>query len=446
MDRKLEKKRLSWQTALALATLLLAAASLTWLVLASPSNRTLTVDPDRLVIAVVEEAQFLEYIPVAGSVEPIHTVYLDAVEGGRVEEIVAEDGKHIDKGDLILRLSNSTLQKEAIATESVLLENMNTLRNTRINLAEKELLLQEELLDCSYKIQQLERGTERQRAIIASGVELVAEADLEATEDELSFQRSRREIIAARISQEKSLREQQLAQVDATILRVERNLEIMAEMLGSLDIHAPIAGHLSTLKAEVGQSISRGQNLGQIDVLDDLKMRCDVDQHYVSRVAVGQIGRISFGDQEYLLETRKIYPEVVGGVFTVDMDFVDGVPQGMKRGQSLRVNLSLSTATDALRLAKGAFYPDTGGRWAFVVHGDRRSASRRAIRLGRQNPEFYEVLDGLSPGESVITSSYDAFGEAAFLEFSGRVHVESREVGSPRRGVGSRAATGEGGG
>jgi HlyD family secretion protein len=244
------------------------------------------VDPQRVTIGTIREGDFHEFIPVIGTVEPIRTVFISAVEGGQVAEILVEDGTQVEQGTLILRLENADVQKESIGTESRLFENLSQLRNTRIDLAEKELRLKEELLDTNYRILQLGKQLARLRGIEARSANSVAEQELTNVADELEYRHGRKAIIEARIIQERTLREQQLEYVDATIERVERNLEIIAETLQNLEVHAPISGQLSLQRIELGQNIVKGDNIGQIDILDAMKVRARVDQYYLPKVVI----------------------------------------------------------------------------------------------------------------------------------------------------------------
>ena len=341
-----------------------------------------------------------------------------AVEGGQVQEIFVDDGHPIEQGELILTLTNAMLQKDSISTESRLLENINTLRNTRINLAEKELILKEQYLDNEYRISLLEKQYQRYTRMMAESRVTLAEVEVEQIADELKYRREKSVIIAARIDQERVLREQQLAQVDDTISQVNHNLTIVRETLDYLNVRAPISGYLSTLKVKLGQSVLRGENIGQIDQLDAFKVRAQVDQHYISEVEVGQIGDFEFANQRHRLRVDKVYPEVVNDVFEIDLVFIDAFPEGLKRGQSVQTNLSLSGTENALVLEKGGFHRSSGGRWVYLVSDDGTQAVRRNVRFGRQNPRHFEVLEGLDTNDVVITSSYDSFNDADTLSFS----------------------------
>ncbi len=289
MDRAVERRRWTPKLVATIATVGVSLALALGLVLDARSS-SLTIDSSRITVAKVEAGQFIEYIPILGKVEPIKTVFLDAVEGGQVQDIFVDDGRPISKGDLILRLSNAALQKDSISTESRLLENINTLRNTRIGLAEKELILKEQYLDNQFQISQLEKQHRRYTQMIVESRDSLAEVEFERIADELDYRRDKRGVIQARIEQERALREQQLTQVDATIAQVNDNLRIVGEMLENLNVRAPISGHLSTLKVELGQSIMQGENIGQIDQLHSFKISAQVDQHYISKFEGCQMG------------------------------------------------------------------------------------------------------------------------------------------------------------
>lgn len=417
VDRPIEKKKWSARTLAMFGGGIALVLLITLLIVYSPSGSTIRVDPNRLTISTVKTGEFHEFIPVIGTVEPIQTVYMSAIEGGQVSEIYVEDGSHVDKGDLILRLNNADVQKDSISTESRLFENLSQLRNTRISLAEKELRLKEELLDTDYRIIQLEKQLARLKGIIAQNAKTISEQEIDNVVDELTYRRGQKEIIEARILQERTLREQQLSYVDATIERVERNLEIISETLTHLEVRAPIAGQLSLQRIEIGQNILKGENIGQIDILDAMKVRARVDQYYISKVVLGLRGEFKFNNASHTLEVTKIYPDVTNDMFEVNMEFIDSAPAGIRRGQSTQISLGLSEPTEALLLRKGGFYNSTAGRWVYALAPDGMNAYRKEIRIGRQNQQYFELLEGLESGARVITSSYDLFGNASQVEF-----------------------------
>jgi len=415
MDRIIKKKKWPLSKLLMIAGAFTAIILIAYLLFSSAGKTRLRVKPDRLTVSRIEQNEFLEYIPINGVVQPVNTVYLDIEEGGRVEEIFVEGGKPINKGDVILRFSNAALQKESINAESRLLDNINQLRNTKISLAEKKLILKDNLLDLSYRIQDLERIYEHNEVLREKGN--IPEDDYIKTRDQLQYMRDKRELLKERIRQEDILRQQQLAQVDESISRVNRSLKIMEDILGSLEVRAPISGHLSTLKAEIGESIRKGQRIGQIDVLDDFQVRAKIDQYYISKVSTGLTGHFDFNGETHQLKIQKIYPEVINDVFEMDMSFENQAPEGIKRGQTLQIDLSLGDPKTCLVVAKGGFYQETGGQWVYLVSEDRQTACRTNIRLGRQNPRYLEVLEGLKVNDWVITSGYDTFNKVDELQF-----------------------------
>lgn len=417
MDRPIEAKPWRLRTLGLSAGGLVVVAVLGFLIVDSPSSSTVRIDPDRITVATIREGDFHEFIPIIGVVEPIRTVFISAVEGGQVAEVLVDDGAQVEQGVLILKLDNADLQKESISTESRLFENLSELRNTRVSLEEKELLLKEELLDTSYRILQLEKQLARLRGIQSRSADVISVQEMENVVDELDYRRGQKKIIEARIVQERTLREQQLAYVDETIERVERNLEIIAETMKNLEVRAPISGQLSLQRIETGQNIIKGDNIGQIDILDAMKVRAQVDQYYLPKVVIGLRGEFQFDGAAHEVEITKIYPDVADDMFEVDMEFVGEPPRGIRRGQSTQISLSLSDPSRGLLLRKGGFYNSTGGRWIYQLSPDGEEAVRKEIRIGRQNPQYFELVEGLEAGARVITSSYDMFGNASRVEF-----------------------------
>lgn len=417
MDRPIEKKKWPLSKILWLSGAGLTVLLATYWIFANSGQSRLRVDPDRISVSQVTVGEFLEYVPITGSVLPNVTVYLDLEEGGIVEEIFVDGGSPIKKGDLILRFSNTAVQKQNIDSESRLLENLDRLSNTKISATKNILMLKETLLDLDYRILELQKTFERYKTLIGKQGAITKET-FESTQDELDYLIEKRDLLKERIRQETLLQEQQNAQVDQSMERVSRNLEILEKITESLDVRAPISGHLSTLDAEIGQSFTRGQRIGQIDQLDSFKVRASVDQYYIGRVAVGQQGSFEFNGNEYLLEVKKIYPEVVNDSFQIDMAFAGETPNGVKRGQTLQIDLFLSDSKNTKVVVKGGYYRYTNGRWAYKVAEDKMSAYKVDILVGQQNPQKIEVLEGLEVGDWIITSSYDAFNDADVLNFS----------------------------
>ena len=417
MDRPIEKKTWTPRRTVMAASAGVGLIALVYLVATSGTTR-LSVESTRLSVAQVKQGEFQEYVPINGAVQPMTTVFLDLEEGGIVEKIYVEGGNPIKQGELILSFSNTTAQKQNIETETRLLENLNQLRNSKISLTQSNLMLKDQLLDLNHKISEQEKTFERFERLTKSPNSQVSKEQFETARDLLTYYKDKRTLLEERIRQEKILEQQQSSQIDSSIRRIDRNLEILSKIIDSLEVRAPIDGHLSTLSAEIGQSFQRGERIGQIDQLDEFKVRADVDQYYISKVAIGQRGTFEFDGREYRLEVVKIYPEVKESMFQVDMSFGDDVPSGIKRGQTLRIDLSLSESKRTNVVAKGGFYKHTNGRWAYRVAQDGLSAQRVNIVLGRQNPQSVEVLEGLNAGDWILTSNYEAFNDVDELTFA----------------------------
>jgi HlyD family secretion protein len=418
MDRPIEKQAWPPRRIAAFAAAGVGALALVYLVVANSGRSSLDVDSTRLTASQVRRGEFQEYVPINGVVQPRTTVYLDLEEGGIVEKVYVEGGNPIEKGDLILSFSNTAVQKQNIETETRLLENLDQLRNSKISLTQSALILKDQLLDLDHKIVDLEKTYIRYQQLMKTPQSQLSQEQFETTRNQVTYHKAKRELLQERIRQETILKEQQSSQIDSSIERVNRNLEILSRIIDSLEVRAPIDGHLSTLTAEVGQSFQRGQRIGQIDQLEAFKVRADIDQYYISKVAVGQKGRFDFDGRSYELELTKIYPEVANDVFQADLIFAGDVPASIKRGQSLQIDLSLSRSQTTMMVEKGSFYRHTKGRWAYLLAEDGQSAVRTPLVLGRQNPQFVEVLEGLREGDWIVNSSYERLDDVDELNFS----------------------------
>jgi HlyD family secretion protein len=360
--------------------------------------------------------EFREYYPFDAKVEPVTSVYLDVETGGRVDAIFAEGGKYINKGDPILRFSNTTLQRSSIDSERGLLETLNIQRDTQFNRAQNRLLLKDALVDLNYQILRLEDKFKRYGALgTHSGV--LSDEELKTVKDELEYKKNKKELLEERIRQEDQLSQTQVEQADKSVQRLNKSLDLLAKTVESLDLRAPISGYLSSIEAQIGQNIGPGKRIGQIDLLDKLKLRAGIDQYYIAKVQQGTKGKFTLEGQSYPVEVLKIYPEVKDDKFAVDLAFAGDMPAGIKRGQTLTVELDFSESGKSLVVSKGGFYNQTNGRWIYLVSEDRLSANRINIRTGRQNPRDIEVLEGLREGDWIITSGYDSFNEADSLLF-----------------------------
>jgi HlyD family secretion protein len=396
---------------------------LTYQVTTRSGKNRLKVDPSRMTISKVENGEFLEYYPFTGTVEPVTSVYLDVEKGGRVEEIFVEGGKYIQKGDKILRFSNSDLQQNSIQTETQLLKNLDELQNTQITIAQTKLARKDELLNLNYQIQDLEKKFARHKILKEEKVG-ISDEEYENTRDQLKYMKDKRDLLEERIKQEDLLNAKQLEQANSSIKRTNLSLDLLEKSVESLVVKAPISGYLSSLDAQIGQNAQPGKRIGQIDVLDNLKIRVKIDQYYISKVAVGTKGNFTLDEKTYEVTVSKIYPEVKDNVFEADMSFANDPPKTIKRGQTLTIQLIFGEPAKSLMVAKGGFYQETGGRWVYLISKDQKSATRADVRLGRQNPRNVEILEGLKEGDWVVTSGYDTFKEADELIFTGELNLK----------------------
>jgi HlyD family secretion protein len=417
MDRKIERSR----TPLVIKSVvgLVVLAALLWFgkgVLDDSSIPTFRVERNKLSISSVRQGSFEDFIPVRGTVTPLTSVFLDAVEGGRVEKIHVRNGALVEAGQPLLELSNATLQLDVISREAQVSEQLNNLRNTRLAMEQNRLSLKSQLVDIDYHITRLERLVERRGELARQ--RLIPEADYQDVVDELEYQRRRREVTIESQQQDEVLRQSQIASLEDSVEQLQRNLAIARGNLESLTVTAPMSGQLSSFVAELGQSKARGETLGQIDDVDNFKLRVLIDEFYITRTMEGQYGEFTLNGRTWPLRISRVYPQVVNGQFEVDMEFTEGRPADIRRGQTLQTRVQLGDASEALLLARGGFFQDTGGNWAFVLDPSGSFATRREIRLGRRNPEYFEVLEGLQAGEQVITSEYAAYTNMQRIQFN----------------------------
>jgi HlyD family secretion protein len=406
-----------------IGALTLAALFVAWQVLSRTGSSRLSIDSTRITTGMVGQGTFREYYPFDGSVEPFTSVYLDIEEGGRVEKIFAEGGAHVEKGDLILRFSNAQAQRTSIETETRLLETLDANRNTEFNSARSSLLQQEALLDLDHEIIDVQAKFNRYDALMKTPDSPISMEQYETTRDQLAYLKKRRVLLAERIRQEDILSDNQLQQAKKSIVRLNENMELLNRIVQSLEVRAPISGYLSTIDAQVGQNINRGQRIGQIDLLDKFKIRARIDQLYISRVVVDTPGHVSLDGKSWDVKVQKVYPEVKNSLFEADIVFTDAVPESLKRGQSVTVELSFGAPSQTLIVSKGGYYQQTGGRWVYLVSKDGKTAHRVEVKLGRQNPRQVEVLEGLTDGDRIITSGYDSYNNADELRFSEAIHT-----------------------
>lgn len=406
MDRKVEKKTpVSRITGIVLFVVVVIAFAW-WLAGSLIGGRSLSVDSQRIVVSDVTIGTFEDFIPLRGRLVPRSTVYLDAIEGGRVDQVLAEDGAIVEPGDLIAVLSNSNLQLVVLGREAEVAEQLNFMRTIELQLEQNRLSHKKNLVEIDYQIVRLNRSIERQRGLASQN--LVSQSTLEELEDELNYYRKRREITLESQATDARLQEQQLKQLRESGEQLQTSLGYARQNLDDLNIRAPIAGKLSGFNIEVGQSIERGGSIGQIDDPEGFKLSVQIDEYYLGRVDLQQVSVAEHKGRNIEMRIAKIYPQVNAGQFEVDMVF-DQQPPGMRRGQTMQLRLTLGDNSDAVLIPNGSFYQETGGSWIFVVSSDGSEAVRRTVRLGRRNTEFIEVLDGLEAGEKVITSPYTSY-------------------------------------
>ncbi|WP_417451669.1 efflux RND transporter periplasmic adaptor subunit [Kordiimonas sp.] len=409
MDRRVEKKKTPWKKAGIAGGIIALIALIVSMVMDASGGRSFKVNESRVVISEVGEGTFEDFIPVRGRVTPLKTVFLDAIEGGRVERVLVEDGTMLEKGALIVELSNTTLQLEVTRNEALVTEQLNNMRSIELSLEQNRLEHKRNLVELDYQIKRLERQVNRERELIRTNA--VSQSQLDQTEDELAYYRARRAVTLESQATDARMQETQLAFLQKSGSQLEASLEFAHKNLAALNVRAPVAGKLSGFNVEVGQSITRGGRLGQIDDPENYKLTAMIDEFYLGRVDLGQEALFERGGDDYRMNIAKIYPQVANGQFEVDFVFEGGQPEGIRRGQTLQAKLTLGDATKATLIPNGAFYQDTGGNWVFVVTEDGSEAVKRTVRLGRRNSRFIEVLEGLEVGERVVTSPYTSFLE-----------------------------------
>ncbi|MCC3160015.1 HlyD family efflux transporter periplasmic adaptor subunit [Hymenobacter sp. 15J16-1T3B] len=373
---------------------------------AGPSQ--LNVDPARVTVSEVRQGSFQEFIPVSGVVLPETTIYLDALEGGRVEEKYVEDGALMKKGQPVLRLSNADLELSLVNQETAVLNLFTQMQMSRNAAQQNTNARLNQLADADNAYQEAERVFKLQKTLYEQKV--IALQDYKQAENAYHYQTRRRRLSRTMLHQDSSATRQETTQAARSYARMQNALTLMRRKVGDLIVRAPIDGQLTSLDAEIGQNINKGARLGQLDAATGHKVRADIDEHYITRIFPGLRGTCTVSGREYPLQIRKVYTQVAQGRFQVDMVFPEAVPKAIRRGQTLQIRLTLGDETRALLLAKGGFYQQTGGAWVYKLTPDGRRAYRADVRLGRQNPDYYEVLGGLQPGDRVITSGYDTYG------------------------------------
>lgn len=415
MDRQIQKKFWNTQRIAMIGGGALLAVFLVWQFAFADKRSKLNVEKDKLTVSTVSQGDFDEFIVVTGVVLPLKTIRLDAIVGGYVKEKVVDGGNMVKQGQVILKLENQNLKLNFLQSETEASRLVNDLQNTRQRLKVEKFTIRQTLNDLEFQIDQAKDLYDRNKKL--NNDKVIAESDFLKSKRDYDKLIKQREITLESSKYQEENAAMQIKQLEGTLERTQKNVQLWRETLENLVVKAPVGGLLSSIDVEVGSNINQGQNIGQIDDLNGFKMRVDIDEHYISRIFAGLGGSFEYNGKAYNLEITKIYPEVRSGRFQVDMIFTKGVPEGIKRGQSSPIRLELGKATKAVLIPVGGFFSDTGGNWVYVLDKSGKKASKRKITLGRKNPEYFEVLEGLQVGEQVITSSYENFGDNEVLSF-----------------------------
>ncbi len=416
MDKIIKKKKWTLKKISGIAAIFSLVAFIFYLTVFRDKSSKLYVEKENVTITQVEQGNFQEFIPLDGIVYPKVTIYLDAVFGGRVEEIYVRDGEKVEKGQSILKMSNATIEMDYMYRENNLLEVLNNYQNTRLSLERNKFTLERQMADLAYEKDIANKDFYRKKKLYESNH--ISEQEFEDAQREYNITKKRYDIAYRAMKHDSVYTQTQMTQIKESIDRMEDNLLMLNNNLKNLTITAPVSGQLSSFNAEIGESKKSGENLGQLDVLDGFKIKARIDERYVSRTYIGQPAQLDYNGEKFDLTIQKIYSDIKGGAFEADLFFEEKAPDEIRRGQTLPLQLQFSGVdNDALIIPRGAFYQQTGGNWIYVLDSQENQASKRKIDIGRQNINHYEVLEGLMPGEKVIVSSYDAFGNKDKLIF-----------------------------
>ncbi|MBO4916514.1 MAG: HlyD family efflux transporter periplasmic adaptor subunit [Bacteroidales bacterium] len=418
MDRLLEKKT-GWRLAFTKKALpwwfgALLLAFIIYLI-ARPNNKTLRVDGDMLTISTAQFGEFNDYIRVSGRVQPMTTVQLSPQEGGIVQQILVEEGSRVKAGDPILVLSNDQLDLQILNSEAELAEKENILRNTQIQMEQQKLDVNQSVLEYGIQVERLRRAYEQQKALYED--QLIAREDYLKAEEDYRLAQQKYELTRQRSKQDSLYRGTQIDRMEESLDNMLKNMYMIRRRKDNLIVKAPIDGELGLLDVVLGQSIGSGTKIGQINGVGTYKVEAQIDEHYIDRVVAGLEATFERQGETYSTVIRKVYPEVREGKFQADFRFEGVQPENIRSGQTYYLNLQLGQPEEAVIIPRGTFYQKTGGKWIYVVSKEGNKAVKREIRIGRQNPQYYEVLEGLEPGEKVITSGYDSFGDSDVLVF-----------------------------
>lgn len=408
MDRVIEKKKWNSKRILTIGGIAALVVLIAGSIYFTSGKSKLNVETERLTISEVKQGAFQEFTPVNGVVLPLTTIYLDAAEGGRVEEKLVEDGAMVKKGQPILRMSNTDLELSLVNQETSVFNLLTQMQISRNAAQQNTITKLNQMADADNDFKEAERLYKLNKKLYEQKV--IGSQEFRQAEIAYEYQIRRKKLQEEILSKDSVSVRQELEQARQSYGRTQNALEVMRRKVGDLIVRAPIDGQLTSLDAEIGQSKNKGERLGQVDATSGFKVRADIDEHYISRIYTGLMGQFTFAGKDYKLKIRKVYTQVTNGKFQVDMAFEGEVPQGIRRGQTFQVRVALSDEKQALLLPRGGFYQQTGGNWIFKVNENGTMAYKTEIQLGGQNPDYYEVLQGLKPGDKVITSSYENYG------------------------------------
>jgi HlyD family secretion protein len=399
----IRKKHLIWGSGILLLVLLILYG------IFGDHSSVYKVEKDRISIGNVDEGLFNDYISLVGQVEPIATIYLDALEGGRVSDRLIEEGSTVKKGDIILKLENRQLYQTIMNSETSLAEKENSLRNTRVSFEASQIETRRNLLESEYNLTRKKRTYEQDSTLYTKKY-ISQEEYIQAREDYF-YQLKLITLNRQKAKSDSIMRVTSIRSLEDDLVKMRQVFGLVRERMEDLNVKAPVDGQLGMLDAEIGQSINAGQRLGQINILTDFKLTASIDEHYIDRVTRGLSASFDRNDANFDLMVRKVYPEVRAGQFRIDMVFKGKYPENIRTGQTYQVRLELGESQKAVMIPKGGFFQSTGGQWIYVLNASETEAVKRSIRIGRQNPQFYEIIDGLRPGEKVVTSGYELFGD-----------------------------------
>ena len=409
MDRKIERKHgLTRKTLWYIIGGALFITILSIIIFGDKSSKY-NLDVSRVTIETVKKDVFQDYITVQGTVEPISTIYLDSVEGGRVEEILIEEGSMVKKGDIIISLSNDNLLLEITNNEAQVVRAINELRTARLQMDQQKLAYQQQIINLRTSVGQEKRVFENNKLLFAQ--DHISREEFERSKEAYESNKKLLDLVALNYKNDSVYRSIQISSLESSVESMEESMRIIRRRLDNLNVKATVDGQLANLNPEVGEIVRYGDRVGTINVLDSYKLRVEIDEHYIARISVGLTGDCDFAGSPYKGEIKKTYPEVQGGRFAVDMEFIEEIPEQIRIGQTSRIRLQLGESKEGILLSKGGFYQTTGGQWVFVIDPSGEFAVKRDISIGRQNPRYYEVLDGLEPGEQVIVSSYQNYAD-----------------------------------